>query len=271
MTHYRLRAFIHKAAIVIDVASATALGFVLAALRWNPSASPLPPGISQVLRWSQENSPILLIFLFIGSYLSRLRHFLAPPTTFKKIHALLDELQKQIFKDENDLGEPLHTNRVTLFKRGWCWRLKRWPWSGWLIPVERSGHMTRKTKTVFRAPDNPSMLEGVAGLAWARKAIVVVRDLPDLSSANGVVENLQVPDIETYARHTLVHEEWVRERVRDRKMLGRSYCGIPVEVSGTLWGVIVVDSQHPEPKAGQHHDFTYRLIAGVLGKLLEGG
>lgn len=271
MKHNRLRRVIHRTAVVVDVTSGLLLAFVLAALRWDPKQTPLTGWFAAFLTWCQGSSPLLLLILFAFSYLSRLRSYAKPPTTWKKVHALLDEMQGQIFKEENDKGEPLHHYRVTLFKRGWCFRLHRWPWSGWLIPVERSGHMMRKTKTVFRAPDDPNMLEGVAGLTWAKKAIVLIDNLPDLSKNPGVEGGLHDPDIGNYARSTLVHEDWVRQRVKERKQLGRSFCGIPVEVSGgTLWGVIVIDSQNPEPKTGPQHDLTYRLYAGVLGKLLEG-
>ncbi len=256
-----------------DVISFAALAFVLAALRWDPNVSPFPAGVvHDVLLWTQMNSPLLLIVFFLVSYASRLRKYITPPTTWKKIHSLLDELQQLLFKEENDRAEPLHHHRVTLFKRGWCYRMRRWPWSGWLIPVERSGHMTRKTTAMFRAPDDPNMLEGVAGYTWARRAFVSIGELPDLYDMDGLDPNLQAKAIAGYARRTLVDQTWVRNRLLERRTLGRSFCGIPVEVSGgRLWGVIVVDSQTQEPKAGSQHEVSYRLIASVLGKLLEGG
>lgn len=269
MTHYRLRTILYNVVRGADIASFILLGLVLAAVRWNPAGTPAVGPLGPVLTWMQTNSPLLLLILFAVSYLCRLRTYLLPPTTWKKVNALLNELQKMIFKEERDRGEPLHNHRVTLFRQGQCWRWGLWPWGGWLVPVERSGHMTRKTKTVFRAPDDPNRLEGVAGLTWSTRAIVAIGDLPDL---NASASALQEADIEKYASKTLVTPEWVKKRIAEKKALGRSFCGIPVEVGGgTLWGVIVVDSQAPEPKAGPQYDDAYRLIASVLGKLLEGG
>jgi hypothetical protein len=270
MTHYRLRTLVFRVMQGADIASFFLIGVVLATVRWDPKQLPVSGALSPIMKWVQAESPALLIGLFVVSYLCRLRTYLKPPETWKKINALLNELQKMLFKEERDRGEPLHNHRVTLFKQGWCIRRGVWPLNGWLVPVERSGHMTRKTKTIFRAPDDPNRLEGVAGLTWCTRGVVAIGDLPDLNGS--VASNLQEAAIEEYASKTLVKPEWVRKRIKERKTLGRSFCGIPVEVNGgTLWGVIVVDSQTPLPKAGSQYEDAYRLIASVLGKLLEGG
>jgi len=115
---------------------------------------------------------------------------------------------------------------------------------------------------LFRAPDNPNAAEGIAGRTWAIGKIVLVDNLPDLS-----VNSSQKPaDLELYAEKTGVKVAWLKEALRKQQFLARSFCGIPVEVKGRLWGVIVVDSRRPKIVAAEE---TYRLVSRVLGKLLE--
>lgn len=68
-----------------------------------------------------------------------------------------------------------------------------------------------------------------------------------------------------YAQRTWIAETWVLQKQRRH---ARSFCGIPVQVKGKLWGVIVLDSHNPEA-IDQNADKFYRLIGRFLGKLLE--
>lgn len=84
------------------------------------------------------------------------------------LNAILKEFREELFGDASgQQGD----HRVTLFQcRKMCWRViwqrVRLPWGGWLLPVARPGHTSQRSRTVFRAPDNPSNLEGIAGKAW---------------------------------------------------------------------------------------------------------
>jgi len=203
--------------------------------------------------WSRARAPVLLFYVFLLSLVTRgVRRWLKPPVVWSQVHLLLTELQKFAFKTELENAAPVYEHRVTLFRRGWRLAPCRWPWSGWLIPVERSGHMTRTTNTVFRAEEASSKVEGIAGYTWARSAIVSVGELPDLEveALRRLEPNLQTEAIDEYAQRTLVTPEVVRQRIAEGKTLARSYCGIPVEVRGKMWGVIVIDSRNPEAKAG---------------------
>ena len=137
--------------------------------------------------------------------------------------------------------------------------LCRWPWSGWLVPVERSGHTTRRSHTIFLAPDDADQAEGIAGQTWAQNRVVVVNGLSDVN------ENPSREVLAEYAQRTWIAETWVLQKQRQH---ARSFCGIPVEVKGKLWGVIVLDSRNPQA-IDQNADKFYRLIGRVLGKLLE--
>jgi hypothetical protein len=127
------------------------------------------------------------------------------------------------------------------------------------MPVERSGHTTRRKISVFLAPDDADRAEGIAGQTWAQNQVVLVSDLPSLEG-NAVPQEV----IKEYARSTWISEEWAH----CRRPQARSFCGIPVEVKGKLWGVIVIDSRGTKI-AGRTSVQVYTLVGRFLGKLLE--
>ena len=94
---------------------------------------------------------------------------------------------------------------------------------------------------------------------WAQNRVVVVNGLSDAN------ENPSREVLAEYAQRTWIAETWVLQKQRQH---ARSFCGIPVEVKGKLWGVIVLDSRNPQA-IDQNADKFYRLIGRVLGKLLE--
>lgn len=137
-------------------------------------------------------------------------------------------------------------HRVTLFayRRFWWGAMLRikWPRTGWLIPVARSGHTKQRSGTYFRVPDDDSRAEGVAGRAWAAPGrMVAVDGLPDMQKLpEDPLERVEA--IERYAEATYVTEEWV-ERKRPRS---RSIAGFAIERTNTdVWGVLVLDSRNP--------------------------
>lgn len=211
------------------------------------------------LSWLQSTGWFSLTLLTLGLGLAELlRKLLGPPWVWGVIRDLLDQFQGYVFRDKGN--EPLHFHRVTLFK--YCrWRVcfSRWPWSGWLMPVERSGHTTRRKISVFLAPDDADRAEGIAGQTWAQNQVVLVSDLPSLEG-NAVPQEV----IKEYARSTWISEEWAH----CRRPQARSFCGIPVEVKGKLWGVIVIDSRGTKI-AGRTSVQVYTLVGRFLGKLLE--
>jgi hypothetical protein len=212
-----------------------------------------------VVAWLQQHAWLAAPVLFaIVPIIQAARTRLGPPWIKEVIHDLLDTFQEHVFAREADA--PLHYHRVTLFKYvrlRWAWC--RWPWTGWLLPVVRSGHTTQKIHTAFRTPDNADRVEGIAGQTWARNRVVMESGLPDLSGSPLSVH------IAEYARQTGVAERWIRQR----RPLARSYCGIPVEVKGKLWGVIVLDSRSADAIT-QTPIEDYRLIGRTLSKVLEG-
>ena len=74
---------------------------------------------------------------------------------------------------------------------------RRWPGSGWLVPVARSGYSTKNTRTRFLCPDDTDSAQGVAGRAWAGLAAVEATQLPDVTDPN-----CSEADLRSYAEAT---------------------------------------------------------------------
>ncbi len=214
------------------------------------------------LVWIQNRAWILILIATLCLLAAGVfRRIVGPPWVWAAIHRQLDIFQEYAFSEQ--MGDLLHDHRVTLFKHvRWKWCFRKWPWSGWLVPVERSGHTTRRTNVIFRAPDDANRAEGVAGIAWASRSAVPVTELPDLSG------NPSAGDVLQYANRTFVAVEWIEEYVKKGRPLARSFIGIPVEVIGKRWGVLVLDSKR-DMRSTQTTLKLYTLIARFLATLLE--
>jgi hypothetical protein len=150
------------------------------------------------------------------------------------------------------------------------WRLtgreKRWPWSGWFVPVIRSGHTDQRSRTRFWASrEFPESVEGIPGLVLARNRVMVLNRLPNLHDSPS--EN----DFDEYAKLTSVSKEWLKQRIENDRRCARSFCGIPVEVENKFWGVIVIDSELEELPNSEELRKVYGLFGRLLGNMLEGG
>ena len=236
------------------------VGAIMAfSIKADPIKFPFPLGA--VVTWTKGEASwapaLAACLLFICQ---AVKNYMGWPWGWDMAHYLLDELRSRIFT----LQDPAFQHRVTLFRHKrfvWCCRL--WPWSGWLVPVERSLHMTRNSKVCFRASDEGDHCEGVAGWAWATRSCYYVANLPDLRAES------PKQDIEDYAKQTHVPAEWIQGKLAQNKFLPRSLYGIPVEKSGKLWGVIVIDSRHKEIMSQIQIDEFYERSAGILSRVLE--
>jgi hypothetical protein len=213
---------------------------------------------SEVVSTAQSSAWWLVpALLFLIPILQLIRRGLGNPKRWAVVQYVLDELRDKIFATVEDQR---HHHRVTLFKRvTWCLCFRRWPFSGWLIPVARSGHTTQRSSALFLAPDDAERAEGVAGQTWSRNRPFYVDNLPDLTNTTSET------DLVAYSKGT-----WMSiDSVRDGHYRARSYFGLPVEVNGEPWGVVVVDSRHPTlRKRSVKRQFT--AVAGFLGKVLQG-
>lgn len=204
--------------------------------------------------WAWVLIPLLAAYLGLAQLL---RQMIGSPWIWDMIHDLLDDLQEKAFTESNQA--PLHHNRATLFKhRRFRCVFCKWPWSGWLVPMERSGHATRRSSVAFRAPDDADQAEGIAGQTWAHDRVLFLNNLPKIEPTSNDKQ------LSRYAEKTWVTVNWMKKE----QCKARSFCGIPVKVRGKPWGVIILDSREPAAISEEAVSY-YMLIAGQLGKLLE--
>lgn len=166
-------------------------------------------------------------------------------------------------KDEH--RATLFVHRRFAFWRTLPWWMDRHPWSGWLVPVVRSGHATQSVRSRFLAPDKAAKCEGIAGITWRQRATQTVTGLPALSNTS------PPSDLEAYCRKTNTLMYWLQARLKAGEVPPCALRGIPIEVDNKLWGVIVLDSKEPFPfgvdRTGQGH--LTRMFSFTISKLLE--
>jgi hypothetical protein len=216
-----------------------------------------------------------------------------PPEIWAVVHAILDEMHSLVFTSQCNLAE----NRITLFKvQSWYFRLfclPPWkhfpPWGIWLVPVERSNYLTRNSKAVFRVKDDGGA-EGVAGQSYVQRSVIHVDNLPNISPDNGnthtrkrgfkglmckwfhkekYLSEEELKILRHYAKSTWSTEKRVILNAVAGKSMPRTLCGLPVEVHGEIWGVIVVDSRSEKLIGKEQILLFYDKHAFVLSKLLK--
>jgi hypothetical protein len=121
----------------------------------------------------------------------------------------------------------------------------------------------------FAAPNKQTLRsEGIAGRAWNRRRPVDVHDLPEIRREN-LSNGDPSADIQEYARKTNIDYHSVVERVEAGKNCPRSMHAMRIEVANRRWGVLVLDSPHPDGvKHGREWE-VYQLVAGILSQVLE--
>jgi hypothetical protein len=189
---------------------------------------------------------------------------------FDAVKEMLELLRERAFPDNQD---PQHFHRVTLFRyRRWRLCLRLWPWSGWLIPIVRSGYTTQRRKTSFLAPeDDPDKAEGIAGRTWSSGTVILIPDasknepsLPALNKVGRKPTDIR-PLADAYGKATFVTIDWTLRNMPD----ARSFMGIPVMVKGEPWGVIVVDSRDERITDPTTISEAYNLISRPFIKCIE--
>jgi GAF domain-containing protein len=86
----------------------------------------------------------------------------------------------------------------------------------------------------------------------------MVVDLPDVTG------NPSPSDEKLYAAKTYTTVETVRKR----RPSARCYCGIPIEIQGKMWGVLVFTSRDGKALKSENLK-AFELVAPLLGKLLQ--
>ena len=242
-----------------------------------------PSFVAVVVEWTSEYAFWIIVCSCSLIIVARfIRWRLAPKSREaeildRQVDNALDKFRERCFLALPQT-EPLDNNRVTIFKHvQWRWWI--WPWrcccspwgwcrcpgSGWLVVAHRSGHTTQSSGTVFLAPDDADQADGIAGQTWRRKNAYRVRNLPDLGAISYVgcigaswlwLRALWVPtcpavtayseagrNIEQYAKATTTTPRLVWLRIKGKKKLPLSMCGIPLESRKNIpIGVLVLDS-----------------------------
>jgi hypothetical protein len=231
-----------------------------------------PVPLQTMAAWLFENNWwIVLALAVLGAIAKIVKERLDQSWVWTAVQAIIDRIAKDTFGQTGSA----HHHRATLFRYrnyywlpfpfrswSWPWGKGRWPCSGWLVPVIRSGHTSQRTRTYFLAPDDADNAEGIAGQIWAGNK--------ELALSTGTVPQVGANQIEmtAYADKTFVKGTWVNEEVSHGKVLAASFRGLPIEGrAGKRWGVLLLDSR--DPNAAMNATINIQPYAYCLGKLLE--
>lgn len=253
----------------------TAMAFILDYDESKASYTDWPNGVSSLLKWAQESSYEILLYLSLLTLVGIFLRLRGDPWLWDKLAFILNGYQAKALPC--GVGIANHQHRVTLFQRKrfaswprrgagpawWPYGKGRWPGSGWMKPVLRSGHTTKKTKAIFLAPDDPSLAEGLAGQSWVGNQVLIRPDLPDLN-----VPKPSKKKVEEFARKTFCSDSMVQFMIRNKKPMPQSLAAIPVDVNGQIWGVVVLDSSDPNGVTRQSV-VDFELTVALIGQLLE--
>lgn len=234
-----------------------------ASLKADPAS--LPDGVIEntvtlLQRSAWWSIPVLLI---VGGIVTVTRHSIGSRRSWRLVQYVLDEKRVILFNHLDK--EPFHHHRVTLYKFVRFRPRAPFNWSGWLVPVARCGHVTRTRIPVFRAPlNNPSKAEGVAGYAWACEQPIEVYGPPDVNRPNATGT-----DFSRYCEATHTTVEWLKKRLASGKKAPTALLGIPIEVDGKIWGVLMIDSTEHELDSRKVNSREFTALTKALTKILH--
>lgn len=182
------------------------------------------------------------------------------PWKWRVVQSCLDEFRDSVFASKSHKNDFNYSHRVTLFRlQNGCIRMFKPWWRKWLVPIARSGTVTKATKSIFRFSDNPNEIEGVVGKAWCLTGWYIVEDLP-LPSADMSLE--QKADYYTKTNITV-------DTAIKMNYTARSYAATKVEVKGKPWGVLVLDSAKEKIPITSKLNPPFRLLASAVSPILE--
>lgn len=243
---------------------------------WSPQAN-WPSWVISAQDVIHDNGGWLLpVLLALVAFCSSTRQWVGEPWLWKAISSILDEFQEAVFGGRATLDEEtIDSHRVTLYKWSrfclwpgngccfwWPWGRGNWPFSGWLVPLTRSGPLGHG-RTVFLAKGGQCS-EGVCGAAYfSQTGVIELRDLPDIQ------ESCDDVSCKEYARNSFVSSDWVRRRLRSGKPFAKCFYAIRIEVRKKPWGVIMIDSRNPRMPQPQKAQHQFPLVAKTLAILLE--
>ena len=222
--------------------------------------------------WSLLLYTLVIVILIYGPLARRA----GDPWVWENIQYLIDGMRDHIWEDFETARMDEH--RVTLFQRKsfalflrrpkssmlWPYGRGCHPWSGWLVPVLRSGHTAQVSRSIFLAPSGGTShtVEGVVGKAWSSKSTIIINDLKKIHQDSALTTK------RTYATKTFCDVGFVDRYLAQNRTPPRSIGAIPIEVHGKIWGALVLDSQEPHGVSNEKTN-QFKLTTKLIGKLLE--
>lgn len=235
-----------------------------------------------LLSWIQDNGLIIVIINTLVLGIGWLFTLSGDPDLKNDLQATLDEFRDDFFSDyEEDYSEFSLKHRVTIFERqqirfriypkrgffGFGKKDGKWffPWTGWLVPVMRSGHVYSQKPSVFLASkNNETQIEGIAGALWREgkgKKGFTKQNLRLMQSITNPRKK------EEYARSTNVNLEYLESALKAGKNLPRSIGGFTIKTERKIF-VIVLDSTEPNA-VNDKCLLEYPMTMSILSRLLE--
>jgi len=248
--------------LTVEIGLTVLLGVISVAGLIDPTKIP-DPLLMQAVTWlkttARFTNPVIAGLWFV---VDRSRKRAGAPTVWAAVKECLDKLRDDVFPAETEFE---YEHRVTLFRleRRWKWRLppKR---IRVLVPILRSGFTTQIASTVYSV-DTEEKCEGVVGRTIASNKVVIINNLDDVGP------NSDPEQIKKYARVTNVSEphlmDWMN---RHERRLPLSFCGMPLEVKNSPWGVVLLDSREPQAVSVKKRKL-YELAGWLVGTLIERG
>lgn len=220
--------------------------------------------IGETLAAFQSNAWLIIFFstcaIVVLNIVSRL---IGEPWRWNAVQLVLDKFRDSVYL-ESFPGDPVHYHRVTLFKHvQFLARFKSWPWSGWLVPMARSGHTNQISNSIFKAPDDADKAEGVAGLAWSSKQTESISQLPEISKTSA--EDILLE----YSTATNVNVGVVKRRLQKSRPNPRSLIAVPIEVNNRVKWIVVLDSRSPRDLR-EIADVAASSYTPIISHLLKG-
>lgn len=271
-----LKKFLYKASLIslpVVAGLSSGVGFAIDADLDAETYQSWPTVFIVVIQLLKNHSFFLLSMFLVVALLASIGLKVGDPWIWDKLQFILDEYKNKALNSKD--SDPDHYHRVTLFKYKKFIGLRKcpsgtWksPWNGneitggWLVPVLRSGHTSKKTSIVFAAPDNADQAEGIVGQAWSCKRPIIVVRLGEVKST------MSEQNKQKYAAKTFCSIGIVEHYIKTNRPAPRSIAAIPLEVDGKIWGVIVLDSRNA---TGVSEDaiVNYSLTAATISQLLE--
>lgn len=241
-----------------------------------PPYSSWPAIILRVIDYLNDWSLLLYTLVIAMLIYAPLARRVGDPWVWEKIQYLIDAMRDRFWEDIE--AARMDEHRVTLFQRKsfvlffrrpgasmlWPYGQGCYPWSGWLVPVLRSGHTAQVSRSIFLAPSGGTShkVEGVVGQAWASKGTIIVNDLKEIrhDSADRTKK--------TYATKTFCGVDLVDRYLAQNRTPPRSIGALPIYVHGEIWGALVLDSQEPQGVTDEKTN-QFKLTTDLIGQLLE--